>query len=144
MPINRKAVRVELAAGLAAGLTTAKTVAAYQRTQWAISDTPLVRVMSGGSLRPQLTEQGMRSTFRYAVDVWVLLALQDNSWTAEDAEDTIDQIEYEIVSWLTANQLGHTWTGVQYEGMSYIEPVNIERGEIYLVERVGVAVEVYG
>ena len=142
--ISRATIRAEVAAGLATGLATAKTVAAYQKTQWLASDTPLVRVMSAGSGRPQLTEQGIRSTFRLAVDFWVLLALAGGYWTAEDAEGAIDKLELDLITWMAANQLGHTWTALTYDGMSYVEPVKVDRGEIYLVERVLLTVEVFG
>lgn len=142
--ISRATIRAEVAAGLATALTTAKTVAAYQKTQWLASDTPLVRVMSAGSGRPQLTEQGLRSTFRLAVDFWVLLSLSGGSWTAEDAENAIDRLELDLITWMAANQLGHSWTALTYDGISYVEPVKVDRGEVYLVERVLLTVEVFG
>ena len=141
-PISRRVVREALAGGLRAACAGAQAVYAYGasdfRSQW-----PVVRVMSRGSNRPAVTAAGVRSQFVFLVDVWVLYKDAEAGWTEEDAENTLDALEREIISWIAANQGGETWTSIYYRGASTVD-VALIAGEPWLTEAIQVTAEVYG
>ena len=105
--------REAIAAGLEETCTTAQAVYSYAvsdfKSQW-----PVVRVMSRGSERPPMTGAGIRSRFTFLVDVWVLFRDPAASWSEEDAENTLDALEQEIISWMTEHQGGEVWTNIYY------------------------------
>lgn len=141
-PISRKTVREVIAAGLAANVPGAQAVYGYAKADFA-GQSPIVRVMSTNVLRPQLAAQGIRSIMRFTVDVWVLLGDPATGWTESNAEDTIDTIEHEIVTWVTSNQNNGTWTSLLYDRETDIQPV-VVAGEAWLVEEITLRAEVYG
>jgi hypothetical protein len=141
-PISRRSIREAIAAGLQAACPSAQAVYPYGisdfQSQW-----PVVRVMSRGSERPPITGAGMRSRFTFLVDVWVLFRDADAGWTEQNAEDALDALEGEIVSWLTGHQGGEVWTSIYYNGASTVDVVTIA-GEPWLTEAIQVMAEVYG
>lgn len=140
-PISRKTVREVIAAGLAGNVPSAQAVYGYAKADFS-GQSPVVRVMSASVLRPQLAQQGIRSMMRFTVDVWVLLGDQGN-WSEQDAENTMDTIEHEIVTWVTGNQNNGTWTSLLYDRETDIQPV-VVAGEAWLVEEITLRAEVYG
>lgn len=140
-PISRKVVREAIGAGLAAGVTSAQAVYSYAKADFS-GQSPVVRVMGSSIERPQLSQQGIRSMMWFTVDVWVLLT-DEAGWSEQDAEDTIDAIEHEIVTWVTANQNNGTWTSLLYDRPTDIQPV-VVAGEAWLIEEITLRAEVYG
>ena len=69
--------------------------------------TPLVSVLSAGSLREPMTFQGNRATFSFEVQVWVLQAT--TGWTNAQAEDAIDRIESLIAEVCESNRRTDNW-----------------------------------
>lgn len=137
LPISRRAVRESIAAGLAAGLPSAQAVYGYQETDLQ-GQSPTVRVYTAGAQRPQLPATGIRSRFRYTVELWVLF--EDEA----AAENTLDQLEYELITWLGANQIGDLWQALMYEGESVVDNVRVSAGSVWLVEEIHLVAEVYG
>ena len=146
VPISRKDVRRALGDGLAANMTTAQVIYRYQKSNFA-GQSPVVRVFSARSLRPQKTSHGgVRSQFGFTVQLWVLYAGDKMQVSEESAEDTLDQLELELITWLVANQgdqAGTLWTSLKYGGWSVVDNVKVV-GNTYLVEDVLVIAEVFG
>lgn len=140
-PISRKVVRDAITAGLAANVPSAQAVYGYAKADFS-GQSPVVRVMSTNVLRPQLAQQGIRSMMRFTVDVWVLMG-DEAGWTESNAEDTLDAIEHEIVTWVTGNQNNGLWTSLLYDRETDIQPV-VVAGEPWLVEEITLRAEVYG
>lgn len=140
-PINRKTVREAIGAGLASSLTSAQAVYNHAKADFG-GQSPVVRINSESSERPGLTRQGIRSVFRYTVEVWVLLTDRDG-WTEQDAEDTLDTLEKEIITWMTSNHNTDTWTSLTYDGQSTVIAA-IDGGDTWLIERIPIRAEVYG
>jgi hypothetical protein len=138
--LNRETVRDAIVAGLTPALTVAQLVAGYQKVsvkgQW-----PAVLVFTSGSLRPQVTEQGIRSEFYYLAQLWVLYR-QGEQWTEAQAEDTLDALEQQLTEWMSNNQVNEVWTSLMFNGRSTISILNVG-GEAYLVEEVPLKAEVY-
>lgn len=139
-PISRRVIREALAAGLATACTDAQAVYAYANSNFK-SRWPIVRVMSRGSERPPMTGAGIRSRFVFLVDVWVLF--KGEGWTEQQAEDTLDALEQQVIGWLTENQGGELWTNIYYGLPSTVDVVKIA-GEPWLTEAIQVIAEVYG
>lgn len=140
-PVSRKVIREAIAAGLLSGVTSAQAVYSYAAADFA-GQSPVVRVSSSSSERPQMTAAGIRSMMRFTIDVWVLLSDRDG-WNEQDAENTLDTVEHEIITWLVANQNTDDWTSLQYDAASTIFPA-IVGGDTYLIEEITVRAEVYG
>jgi len=141
-PISRKVIREALATGLASGVSTAEAVWDYQRSDLG-GQSPVIRVLAQSSTRPQLAQRGIRSEFGFVIQVWVLWKSQGGEWTEAEAEDQLDQLEWEIISWMVGNQNTDNWTALQYAQPTAIDTITIG-GDIYLVEDIPVRVSVYG
>lgn len=140
-PISRRVVREAIALGLAAGMPTAQAVYNHQKTAFD-GQSPVVRILSVGSERPSMTERGIRSKLMFLVQVWVLFT-PSGAWSEADAENALDQLELELISWIVANQQTELWTGLRYERRSLVETVKVA-GDVYLVEDVMIQADVYG
>lgn len=141
--ISRRAVRDAIAAGLQASMPTAQAVYGHQQTNFA-GQSPVVRVYTYGGQRPQLPATGMRSKFFYTVELWVLFTTVAGQNNEADAEDTLDQLELELVEWLGANQIGELWQALMFEGQSMVDNVKVSAGDVWLVEEIRLVAEVYG
>jgi hypothetical protein len=139
--ISRKVVREAIGAGLAANLPSAQAVYSYAKANFN-GQSPVVRINSESSERPGLTQQGIRSFFRFTIEIWVLLSDRDG-WTEQDAEDALDTLEHEIITWMTQNHNTSLWTTLTYDGQSSII-VAIDGGDTWLIERIPIRAEVYG
>lgn len=139
--VGRKAVRKAIAAGLAANMPTAQVVYDYQKSDFD-QQSPVVRVFSAGSNRPSMTARGNRSRFTFSIELWVLYA-NSGSWNEADAEDALDDLEQELVQWVSDNQVGDLWTALKFERPSLLGNV-IVGGAPYLVEDITLVAEVYG
>lgn len=138
--MNRELVRDAIVVGLQPALTVAQLVVGHQKAnlqgQW-----PAVMVFTAGSVRPQVTEQGIRSEFHYIVQLWVLY-YQEGLWTEAQAEDTLDALEQQLTEWMANNQVGELWTSLAFNGQSTVSIVTVA-GEPYLMEEIKVMAEVY-
>ena len=138
--VSRDIVRKAIVAALRPALTVAQTVEGHKaniQAQW-----PAVFVLTAGSLRPQVTEQGIRSDFHYLAQLWVLYH-KDGMWTEGEAEDALDALEHQLAEWMANHQVGQLWTSLMFEGRSQVGIIT-EGGEPYLVEEIPIKVEVWG
>jgi len=140
-PVNREAVRDALAAALGTGLPSAQAVYGYQRGGFD-GQTPVVRVMSAGSYRTRFTAQGGRGELFFLVQTWVLYADPALNWTEAQAEDRLDQLEFELATWMESNRNTQYWSWIEYAGRSFINQVKLQ-GQPYLVEDIPVLVKVF-
>ena len=103
MPIStagRKSARKKLASMLRGGLT-AQTATIYDHQARDLAgESPVIRVMSSGSLRPEQSFKGSRSQFGFTVQLLVLLNGNESDlnesgeiWNESDAEDALDDLE---------------------------------------------------
>lgn len=141
LPVSRKLIRETIAAGLAVNLPSAQAVYNHSKADFG-GLSPVVRISSESSERPGLTRQGIRSIFRFTIEVWVLLTDRDG-WTEKDAEDTLDTLETEIITWITQNHNTALWSTLVYDGQTTII-VAIDGGDTWLIERIPIRAEVYG
>ena len=140
LAIPRELVRDAIVGALRLALTVAQNVEGHKANiqgQW-----PAVRLLTDGSLRPQVTASGIRSEFYYLVQLWVLY-YKEGLWTEAEAEDALDALEHQLAEWLANNQVGELWTALMFNGRSRVGTVN-ESGETYLVEEIPIKVEVWG
>lgn len=77
-------------------------------------NTPLVMVLSDGSLRTRMTLKGDKPSFSLEVLVFVRQATTD--WTAVEAEDTLDEIESLIAGVYETYRKTDDWDLIEYAG----------------------------
>ena len=111
---------------------------------------PSVRVLSGGSRRVLhgLGTEKYRNFFRIVIKVYVAAASSDNSWTEQNVEDTLDEIDKRIADVVMDNTNNTTWDKLEYEEgrMSTIAPAVAVRdagGVAYLLEEHVLIAEVF-
>lgn len=143
--ISRRAVREAIATGLTVAMPTAAAVYPYMFSNFKDGPSPVVRLMNGGSNRPPIEEAGNRSIFYFMLQFWVIYFEDGTPTVQQEAENTLDQLEYEFVTWLAANQVkpADQWTMMLYDGRSAVRTQKVH-GFYYLVESIPLAVEVYG
>lgn len=140
-PISRRTIRETIGAGLATAMTSAKAVYNHSKADFD-GESPVVRISSESSERPGRTQQGVRSIFRYTIETWVLLS-DRAGWTEQDAEDTLDALEHELINWIVDNHNTSNWSMLTYDGASTIF-VGVDGGDSWLIERIPIRVEVHG
>lgn len=93
--------------------------------------TPLVAVLSGGTLRQArpINHPG----FYLEVQVWVLQ--QGDGWTEAQAEDAIDEIEELIAEVYEDNRGTDEWAILEYSGRTTVTEVTSD-GKMYYLEKV--------
>lgn len=140
--VNRKTVRTTIAAGLAANMPSAAAVYAYQRSKLDGKAT-VARIFSASSERPPLSASGeTQSVFGYIVQLWVLTAsATGQTFTEAEAEDKLDDMEHELITWVEANQYptGATWRELRYDRPSFVDTYKAGN-ELYLVEDIFLSV----
>ena len=99
--------------------------------------TPIVAVLSAGSLRERLTYQGHKATFYLEILVFVRQA--QTGWTNAQAEDALDDIEVLIAGVLELNTATANWEMVDYNGQTTVYEIEVE-GTKYYLERIPVVV----
>ena len=134
MSTSRETVRDELASLLGTALVGVG-LPVKEVTSSFIGDlkgrTPLVAVLSGGTLRE--TAPINRPTFLLEVQSWVLQ--EGTGWTAAQAEDALDTIESIISATYEANRGVDKWEIVQYAGETSVVEMSAA-GVIYYLERI--------
>ena len=145
---SRAAVRAAIASGLAATgvMPTAKgNIYDYMRSGFA-GVSPVVRVLSAGSVRPRDPQHGKPSRFYYTVQLWVLYFERGDAGQQEAAEDTLDALEAELTAWLgnlTVRSNPGLWRDLGWFDASRID-VRQVAGHSYIVEDVPIEVMVDG
>jgi hypothetical protein len=79
--------------------------------------------------------------FYFAIHVYVIQSA--TGWTEEDAEDMLDQVEFEIAQTLDNNQKTNVWLSISWTAPSIIDKVPVS-GTPYLFETIPVRMEVPG
>jgi len=100
--------------------------------------TPLVSVLSAGSIREPLTFQGDISTFYLEVHVWVLQAT--DGWTNAQAEDALDTIENIIAGVYADNRHTGNWETVMHDGRTTVLEFAVA-GTPYYMEQIPTIVQ---
>ena len=145
---SRETVRKAIASGLAASgvLPTAKgNIYDYMHSSFA-GASPVVRVLSGGSMRPRDTHHGKPSTFYFTIQLWVLYFERGTPAQQAAAEDTLDALEGEVTAWLgdldVRNQPGY-WRDLSWAQASQVAVRQVQ-GHSYIVEDIPIEVTVDG
>jgi len=136
MATSRETARDALTTLLDAGLTTKQEVVGHKLADPA-GKSPIVAVLSAGTLRQRLTFQGTRPTFYLTIQVLVL-AEDQAGYTEADAEDTLDTVESEIAAVLEDNWRTSSWESLEQTGPSEVIDVSIG-GVAYYLEEIPVA-----
>jgi len=101
--------------------------------------TPLVAVLSAGTLRERVTFLADKPTFRLDLQVWVRQATGDD-WTDAMAMDALDAIEALIAGVVEDNRGNATWEILEYAGTTSVVEWPIG-GVAYYMEYVPLAVK---
>lgn len=133
MSTSRETSRDALAALLSAALVGAglpvKTVSASKQTSLE-GITPLVTVLSGGTMRERMTFQGDQSSFLLSVQVWVLQS--GTGWTYAQAEDALDDIEMRIAAVYESDRYAAQWDVLEHAGPTTVVEVAVAGVPYYL------------
>lgn len=100
--------------------------------------TPLVSVLSAGTMREHLTFQGDRAIFTLEVQVWVLQSV--TGWTNAQAEDALDRIESLIAATYETARATANWEIVEYANATAISELSVA-GIPYYMERIPTTVK---
>ena len=128
---SRKALATLLEAGLVGDGLPVKTVSASKQTSLE-GLSPLVTVLSAGSIRERMTFQGDQSSFLLTVQAWVLQSGTD--WTLAQAEDALDDIESRIAALYETNRGTDTWDVLEQVGQTTVVEVAVAGVPYYLEE----------
>lgn len=142
---SRRAVREAIATGLTPAMPAAAAVYPYMFSNFKDGPSPVVRIMNAGSNRPPHEEVGIRSEFFFMAQFWVIYFEDGTPAVQQEAENTLDQLEYEFTAWLTDNQVkpADQWTMLTVNGRSTVQTQKVH-GFYYVVESVPLVAEVYG
>ena len=101
-----------------------------------------ITVTGASVVRPPFTFKGGRTTFMFAIEVYVPFSEPDFSWTEADAEDRLDDMEADIAAILHAHRSNKPyWNTLSYDQGSLIDRIPLG-GITYLYEIITVSVEV--
>ena len=127
--INRSVVRHKLADLFGEEVLSAQAIIPYQTVDFK-GQSPVILIMSAGSLRPtrRLTQQQMFVILNIYVNI------SENVTTADEAEDLIDLLEFEIHTSLEAHDPDELWLGYDVENASLVDKIVI--GDPYLFESI--------
>jgi hypothetical protein len=137
--MSRKDVRETLAATLEANVPSAQAVYSYQVTSFG-GQSPVLAVTSSGTQRDPLTMRGSQPTYRYDIHVFVLHSDKASSWTEQDAENLLDQLEAEIGAVVDAYRRATAWQRLTYAEASDARSTPVIEGQRYLHEVIPVEV----
>lgn len=142
---TRKQVREQIATDLAALLTQAQAVYAYQKSDFEHLN-PVVRVMSGGTLTtPQDLAGGYGVAYFFTIQIWALRFNQKSGWTEQEAEDLVDALARKIDEYITGDHAGKPWSDLTNTDRSTVSAAGNEAaGELFIVEDIPIRVDVWG
>jgi hypothetical protein len=129
---SRDALATLLEAALVGDGLPVKTVSAHKEERLE-GNSPLVVVLSRGTVRERMTFAGDQATFEFLVQVWVLQ--KATGWTQEQAEDALDRIESLIAETFETNRSGTEWEILEYGGQSQVFEASVA-GVPYYVESI--------
>ncbi len=135
--INRSAIRHRLADLFLDEVESAQAVIPYQTVDFK-GQSPVILIMSAGSLRPtrRLTQH---QTF---IIINIYVNVSENVMTADEAEDLIDLIEFQIQTCLEAHDTDDLWLGHDAENASLVDKIVI--GDPYLFESIPIVFTIRG
>ncbi len=144
MTTNRKTLRQALRVLLAAEVTSAQAVYAYQKARLA-GQSPVVAITSASSERERFTMQGSRLTAAFDVHTFVLHS--DGSaatWTEENAENMLDDLEQQIAAACDRNPVKvNGWARLVYSGATDARDLVKIEGVDYLHEVITIEMQEY-
>jgi hypothetical protein len=144
MTTNRKTLRLALRTLLKAEVTSAQEVYGYQKARLK-GMTPLVCITSASSERPRFTMAGSRLAAAFDVHTFVLHS--DGAaatWTEEDAENMLDDLEQEIAAACGKNPVrAGKWDKLAYSGPTDARALVKIEGVDYLHEVVTIDMQEY-
>lgn len=120
---NRKAIREAIGAGIASAtsaLAPAPTVYDYMKTGFD-GESPIVRIWSESSLRPDTRSHGINTSFGITVQTWVLVDENGTDAQQAESEDILDAIEYAIADWIEQNIQTDDWNQIRFDRPSLIQ-----------------------
>lgn len=142
---NRKTIRQALAAAMEAdlvGLThAAQKLYRYKVSKFTDKTTHIILVTSGSADRARQA-QPTRAYSTLEFEIWLFVLYSAESWTEEQSEDKLDDMEKEVQDWL----LDHADTSELWQG---IEPQKTEvdiviiGGKAYRQELIPINVPVF-
>jgi len=106
--------------------------------EWAGEESPTMVISSAGTLRPSGDAGNTEVTFYFNADNFVIY--EDGSWTADKAEDKLDEIEKDFFDLLTANRT--STRKYFYNGPSRAGSV-VVKGKEYRRERIPFGVTLF-
>jgi len=105
--------------------------------------TPVAALMSTGSGPTPLTGRGLKKTFFYTLNIWVLSVSEDDDWTLQDAENQLDDLRGQVDDFIGKNQrVKGKWEMLTFDDRSVILDDTLG-GEMYLHEVVPLRMEVF-
>ena len=140
--VDRRVVREAFATALSAAVSGYEEVIGHT-TQDFGGKTPVATVLSAGSGRPPMTAEGGRTTIFLSLNHWVLYSSEDDSWTEQDAENTMDDLERQVAQFVHTNRRTTDWDDLAYDSRSIIRTIPVG-GDMYLHEQFPIKVEVFG
>lgn len=138
MSSSRKDVRQALAGVLDREVTSAQAVYAFQKARIK-GQTPVLCVTSAGSAREALTMQGSAAAFRLDINVFVLYS-DGSTWTEEQAEDMLDDLEQQIADVCDRYRVSNKWARLAYAEPSDARTPIVLEGVTYLHEVIPVEI----
>lgn len=118
---NRKNIRAQFASLLSTAMVgtglPVQAVYSYRVGDFG-GKSPVVVISSAGAVRSSFTFQGAKPSYRIQVDTFVLYATTDGTWTEEDAENALDDIEKLLADTIAANRANDYWIGIDYVDFS--------------------------
>lgn len=146
MTTNRKALRQALRTLLAAEVTSAQAVYGYQKARLA-GQTPIVAITSASSERERFTMAGSTLAAVFDVHTFVLHsngATGATTWTEEDAENMLDDLEQQIAQACDRNPVkANGWARLAYKGATDARDLVKIEGVDYLHETITVEMQEY-
>lgn len=131
---TRQDIQDLLTADLDALLTNVQAVYAYQKSDFG-QLSPIVRVMSDGTLLREQTFTSFQTTYYYNVQAWVVRYSVQYGWSEEEAEGLLNAISHTIVGYLDSDMSSKPWTSIDMVDRSTISVGGNEvAGEQFLVE----------
>lgn len=143
MTANRKSLRAALRSFLASNVSSAQAVYAYGKSKFD-GQSPVICITSAASERERITMQGSSLAATLDIHTFVIHRSPDDSWTEENAEDALDDIEQQIAQAIDLQPTrAGAWGLLKYAGPSDAREVLKIEGVDYLHEVITVEAQEY-
>lgn len=138
---NRKNVRYFLAKLLEGGAPGYTAIYPYENDDLG-GKSPVLRIMSGTSLREPISFKGQTCTLGFTLQSLVLYIDDANNWTPQKAEDLLDDLEHQIATVILNVKFDQKAQikSIQQAGASRIRK-DVIQGKTYLTEYIPIEVE---